>query len=646
MADFNPTTASSLAVALQLKPDALLQAGSGLRLTSAANANALARSVAGSSLEPTAALARAFGLGAGSSRLVPAELYSPNLTLLSGGGLIDGVVSATADSTGNGPTSAEALASNSGLANVTYLARNGQPLRIGTSTNPLAARAAARSDALLPDSSAADTSLKAVALVRGLEGSANGPRFFGQPTAVVEASSALRFDAPQSPTNAEARADAVGLESYRILAVPADPSAAAQPAVIGGDATANLQLLGSPALLNSPTLQARAVGVEASTISASWGRDTTLSGSGLARVSGDPALAARAALLGLGISASSFSGADGNDSVIAAGGTSGGHPSNRDAAGIDRSLLLTGGGNDTVIGSLIGDQTGGFDGIRRSTVRTGSGNDLIGGSSSSSLLDAGDDNDQILLEHSEASLLLGGRGNDALSISGAAAGNALWGGDGNDSLSLEQADGNLSGGNALDGGYGHDLIAANSGNNRYLQSMAGPALQAARAGYDRRLTEADFWSALSPDDRQELWQSGRLGGEAIVDTFSGFRAGSGGDLLELNSSLAGIRQDLWESDGALFSVNNGELEVIEGRGSAAIGLVIGTLAEIQSLGVGAPTLAYATDTQQLMFDADTNWRSGSVSLGTLLLSDPGALRLENLAFGATNGAALNPTAGL
>jgi len=356
--------------------------------------------------------------------------------------------------------------------------------------------------------------------------------------------------------------------------------------------------------------------------------------------------------------------------VIATGGTSSSTSSsstgvaspssvlNRDAAGIDRSLILTGGGDDTVIGTLIGDQSGGFDGIRRSTVRTGSGNDRIGGSSSSSLLDGGDGNDDIVIERSEASLLLGGRGDDRLVISQAAVGNALWGGDGNDVLLLEQASGTGSGsgsgsgssgasvGNALDGGYGHDLIAASSGNNLYLQSMAGPALRAARAGYESRLTETDFWASLPDDARQELWQSGRLAGEAIVDTFGGFQAGSGGDRLELNSSLAGIRQDLWESDGALFGINNGALEVIEGRGSAAIGLVIGTLAEIQSLGIGAPTLAYATDTQQLMFDADTNWSGGSVSLGTLRLSDPGALRLDNFAFGATNGASLNPGAGL
>jgi hypothetical protein len=120
---------------------------------------------------------------------------------------------------------------------------------------------------------------------------------------------------------------------------------------------------------------------------------------------------------------------------------------------------------------------------------------------------------------------------------------------------------------------------------------------------------------------------------AVVDTFADFAAGPGGDQLELNSSLAGIRQDLWQSDGALYRVNNGELEVIEGRGSQSIGLVVGSLAEIQSLGLGAPTIAYATDTRQLMFDADSDWSSGSISLGTLLIGNGAQLQLDNLVFG-------------
>jgi hypothetical protein len=639
MADPTPTTATALAIALQLKPDSLLQAGLGLRLTSSGSATAVARSVVGTGnpLQPTAALARATGLGAGKI---------PNATILSGGGLIDGVISAKADSTGSGPTSAEALASNIGLAGLTYLSRSGQPLQIGTGLAPLAAQASARTDVLVPGPMAAPTSLKALATVRGLEGNAPAdaaalPRFYGQPSAVVEAASTLQFDNPASPTTAAGRADAAGLVGYAVLAVPADPGSLGIPAQIGGDATAKLNLIGSPGPLSSHDLGARAIGVDGSVISATWGRDTLVNGAGMAELSGALPAGASAELLGLGIRNSAFFGADGNDTVIGRGGTkaplgSGGLAVglSADAAGIDRSTLLTGAGDDTVFGSLFGDQSAGFAGIRQSTVRTGAGSDLIAGSSSGSLLDGGDDDDVLVLDRSETSALQGGGGDDRLTILGTALSNGLAGGAGDDTIALLAASG--SGGNVLDGGYGHDRLEAASGNDRYLQSQAGAALQAARPGFDSLLTDSGFWAALSDSERQELQQNGRLGGQTVVDTFAGFAAGPDGDQLELNSSLAGIRQDLWQSDGALYRVNNGGLEVIEGRGSQSIGVVLGTLAEIQSLGMGAPSIAYATDTRQLMFDADSDWRSGAISLGTLLIGNGAQLQLDNLVFGASH----------
>jgi len=642
MADPTPTTATALAIALQLKPDSLLQAGLGLRLTSSGSATAVARSVVGTGnpLEPTAALARAEGLGAGKTA---------NLTILSGGGLIDGVISAKADSTGSGPTSAEALASNTGLSGLTYLSRSGQPLQIGTLLAPLAAQASARTDVLVPGPAPAPTSLKALATVRGLEGIAGSdptalPRFYGQPSAVVEAASTLRFDNPLGPTTAAGRADARGLEGYAVLAVPADPGSVGIPAQIGGDATAKLNLIGSPGPLVSHDLAAWALGVDGSVISATWGRDTLVNGRGMAELSGALPAGASAELLGLGIRNSAFFGADGRDTVIGLGGTKappapGGQAIGitRDAAGIDRSTIATGAGDDSVYGGLLGDQSDGFAGIRQSLVRTGAGSDLIAGSSSGSRLDGGDDNDVLLFDRSETSTLQGGHGDDQLTVLGSALNNALGGGTGDDRIALLAAGGNGgNGGNVLDGGYGQDHIEAASGQDRYLQSMAGAALQAARPGFDSLLTDAGFWAALGDSERQDLQQSGRLGGQAVVDTFAGFAAGPGGDQLELNSTLAGIRQDLWQSDGALYRVNNGELEVIEGRGSQSIGLVLGTLTEIQSLGLGAPSIAYATDTKQLMFDADSDWSNGSISLGTLLIGNGAQLHLDNLVFGSSH----------
>jgi hypothetical protein len=71
-------------------------------------------------------------------------------------------------------------------------------------------------------------------------------------------------------------------------------------------------------------------------------------------------------------------------------------------------------------------------------------------------------------------------------------------------------------------------------------------------------------------------------------------------------------------------------------GSNRVGVVVGTLADIQRLGMGSPSIAFATDTRQLMFDADGNWSQGSISLGTVNVAG-GTLNKSNFAFGSTTG---------
>jgi hypothetical protein len=74
--------------------------------------------------------------------------------------------------------------------------------------------------------------------------------------------------------------------------------------------------------------------------------------------------------------------------------------------------------------------------------------------------------------------------------------------------------------------------------------------------------------------------------------------------------------------------------VRDGPQHSAIGVVVGTLAEIRSLGIGSPSLAYATDTRQLLFDADGDWSKGSRSLGTVSMADPDALSKSSIQFGS------------
>ena len=74
--------------------------------------------------------------------------------------------------------------------------------------------------------------------------------------------------------------------------------------------------------------------------------------------------------------------------------------------------------------------------------------------------------------------------------------------------------------------------------------------------------------------------------------------------------------------------------VRDGPQTSQIGLVVGSLADIRSLGIGSPSLAYATDTRQLMYDADGDWSKGSRSLGTVTMADPAALTKSSIQFGS------------
>jgi hypothetical protein len=168
-----------------------------------------------------------------------------------------------------------------------------------------------------------------------------------------------------------------------------------------------------------------------------------------------------------------------------------------------------------------------------------------------------------------------------------------------------------------------------------VQSNAGAALRAADSRtFAERLTDPAFWATLNDTAKQDLWQTGRWmqGGTVAgqVDVMSGFDPGRG-DKLEISSSLAGFTQEIWNNQGGLFSFDNGQLVrqqdplAAPGAGQVSpIGLVVGTLAEIRSLGIGSPTIAYASDTHQLMFDADGDWSQGSISMGSVTMANQAA----------------------
>lgn len=687
MPDLLPVTvASSRSVALRFEPDTDLLAGSFLRLLTSPDASATARTITGT--EPTAASATARGIGAGYSQyykgLVDESFFnSRNLSIGSGGGQIDGNAVASAVASGRGDTSADALATNVGLANLSYLDRYGGALLIGSTATPFTASASAGSGSVLGpvDGSTPTSNLNATALVRGLEGSGTNFEpafsFYGQPNAVVEASAQV-VGGGNGTTQGKAIADAKGIDSYGIKAVPFGNGNGT--ATITGDAKARLT---APSLLNGATdrvtLNGSAIGIDGSLIYGAPTLNTTVTGKGLAIADGAGTEGYELEQLkGIGLSSSMVFTNQGDDVVRGFGGFSSGNlpltgRDIRDAAGIDASGMYTGLGNDVIFGKILNEveaefdadgdglledavfldhsardgSIGGFDGIRNSTANTGIGNDLIAGSSNGSHFNAEIGDDSIDLDRAKASSLWGGIGNDLVRIGGADGSggtsdqNVLWGGLGNDTLQVGSGNGSV-----LDGGFGQDITTGGSGVDRFIFSEGGAALLAASNSYlGEDLADQPLWSILTQVQKETLWDTGKLlnstGTQLVgqLDTVRNFQAGNDGDILEISNSLAGVTQELWDTKGALFGVNSsGGLTITEASadGSNKVGVVVGTLADIQRMGFGSPSIAYATDTRQLMFDADGNWSQGAISMGTVNVAG-GALTKSNFAFGATTG---------
>lgn len=677
-----PVTALARTIAARFAADSEFWAGSSLNLTTSPAATATARSV--DLPDPTSATAIAFGLGTGASRYYTsadgndAFFNSPNLTIYSGGGLIEGNAAAQAFASGRGNTSADAQAINVGLANVHYVAQFTGALKIGTSKNPFKASALAGTGSLLEPLASEpgpSTSLNASAIVRGLEGlnslarsaDAEAPSFLGQPNAAVEADATLNFSTWPIATEASAAADAKGIEGYIVKAVPGGDGDG--KASISGEATAKLALVGTPTgEIKQLDLSGNAIGIDTSSLYGAPTLNSYIYGKGLAlfdasKTALTPAEVNLQSLQGIGILNSEIYTNRGDDRVLGLGGYAdsgfNSPTSWRDAAGIDQSIINTGMGNDWVYGAILTEEDvnldinkdsiisadtyldhsalaggeGGFDGIRESKVNTGLGDDAIQGSSNQSNLDGSLGNDIIQLSRAYKSELQGGMGNDEIIIEQLGINNNLQGDFGNDKISVSAGDGNK-----LDGGFGQDLNTGGSGIDKFIQSDAGVAYNAASSdSFAERLTDGDFWGSLTTPQQENFWATGTLiSGEVTdsVDTMANFKSGISGDSIEISSSLASITQSLWNSSAtALFHVVSGQLVAYEGGPNTKLGVVVDTLAEIKTLGMGAPTIAYATDTHQLMFDADGDWSKGSISLGTVNMVDPGTtLSKSNFSF--------------
>jgi len=501
---------------------------------------------------------------------------------------------------------------------------------------------------------------------------------------------------------ASGQADAVGLD--RVTATGVTRGNGDGTSNFRGDAIARLQVQNGAApvragLVSPVDVSLNAVGINRSSITGSPALENTLFARGLALLDVEdlpptdaeldddlepPAIPVRySQLRGIGVDQSAITAAHGNATLIAEGGifadgATAANPrrSNALAAGFNRSTVITGAGDDLIVGRVLSERDveididgdgvfsddtylvdkpeaafpeQSFNGFRRSTVITGAGDDTIRGSSNESFLFAMNGNNNIDLDRARRSSLWSSFGDDLLQVRDRSENVVMWGSLGDDVL--QGADSGF--GNSFDGGLGTDVISGTAdARDQFLFTDANAALTAAASNTDLNLlNDTRFWASLSEADKQELWTTGRLSGAVGdllggVDTLLGFEAGVGGDQLVLNSSLASVTQDLWDKYGSVLKVDgNGRTSVLDGNpgGSNGIAVAAGSLADIQKLGIGTAYLAYATDTRQLMYDADGDWRRGSISFGTVNTSGP--LSKDNFRFGSTTGAGMGTPPG-
>lgn len=605
------SSALDRAVALRFPANSTIQAGGDLQLTVSVSTSARARSIF--SEEPTRASASAFGLGVGESKFLSDPFFtSPNLTLNSGGGLIQGTVEADATAISYGSNSADAEAINVGVGNITYNSRYSGNLRIGQrresnnpSSQPFTAKATAGSSAVVFPQQGTESKLNATALVRGLEGGDNNV-FKGLPDAVVEAEANLQLpEASGFRTTANAKADAIGIsggEGFTIMGVqgrrdPGDPIPDPAEARIGGDATAKLNFGGLPQGTVDITASANATGIENALIYGAPILPTSISGFGLSVVENNVSTAPASvqttltSLKGVGIKDTEIFSGRGSTVVSGFGGVVSGNlqPGYSEAAGISNTKVFTADGDDTLVGYILDEKSTGLDangdgilsekvfldgniigsagfaGLQQVEAYTGRGNDMVTGSSLDSRVYTLQDKDAVMLERAKNSYFNTGLADDVVVISDIAEFNRIEGGSGNDILALAQFNGTgeVSGftkgsGNTLSGGFGQDLVINGAGSNFLDQSNASAALQAASTpAFAKDLADPAFWKSLSTASKENLWRTGTIttmdGIEKSIDTFSNFKAGVGTssnplDTLILPSSLASMTDTMWEND--------------------------------------------------------------------------------------------------
>ena len=368
-----------------------------------------------------------------------------------------------------------------------------------------------------------------------------------------------------------------------------------------------------------------------------------------------------------------------------------------DAAGFDNTNIYTNEGNDRILGVIMSEvdagidannngvfdsdvyldqgaldpyKLNGYDGFRLVKVDAGLGDDLIRGSSNTAMLYGSSGEDSIVLDRAKDTALWGGADDDYLEIIGNVRGDInLWGDIGNDIIVSGKASDSIFNLQTIDGGYGQDLLYGNNDSiDNFLLGNAGASLSATSSDrVNKALTSPEFWSRLTDPEKDLLWKEGVLlgaqtatvqqqilsnpledgsltsnGTEAIrnIDVINNFEAGPWRDTVEVNSSLANLDEATWKSEGTLFTIGeDGELDAFETSANHPnrIGVILGSLEEISSLGKASPSIAYSSDTRQLLYDADGDWSRGTISMGVININNGESFNHSNIRFGSKNG---------
>lgn len=253
--------------------------------------------------------------------------------------------------------------------------------------------------------------------------------------------------------------------------------------------------------------------------------------------------------------------------------------------GMINSTVITGTGNDVVIGKASGDGLSETSGFVDSIIDTGVGNDQITGGANNSSLEAGIGDDEIALEASENSILDGGIGEDKLSINGASNATEMRGGIGNDEMQ------GGSGNDVIQGGVGDDMIEGGAGADQFIYKAVD-----------------------------------MLRGSDQINDFNAAE----GDSIVLSNSLLGL------DEGTVLEFVSASQIATESGDNSDQSMIVDTMGNILSLGV--PTnarLAYATDTGDLLFDSNGDWSQGSRTITNLSLDGSASdITSESIQIGA------------